>query len=98
LCRPQRQVSYDLDESLNWAVSRDELEKKLEAATKDGLEVKALAMINPGNPSGNVMTHCDIQVIVEFCSDHGIVLLADEVYQVRPCLENVLQSNPHLLF
>lgn len=30
-----------------------------------------------------VMTHCDIQVITEFCSDHGIVLLADEVYQAN---------------
>ena len=42
-----------------------------------------MAMINPGNPSGNVMTHCDIQTITEFCSDHGIVLLADEVYQAN---------------
>ena len=50
-------------------------------AIKEGLEVKALAMINPGNPSGNVMSHCDIQVITEFCAEHGIVLLADEVYQ-----------------
>jgi len=54
-----RQVGYELDESLNWAVSREELESKLEKAKKEGLEVRAMAMINPGNPSGNVMTHCD---------------------------------------
>jgi len=78
-----RQVGYELNESLNWAVSRDELESKLDKAKKEGLEVRAMAMINPGNPSGNVMTHCDIQVITEFCSDHGIVLLADEVYQAN---------------
>ena len=41
------------------------------------------AMINPGNPSGNVMTHCDIQTITEFCSENGIVMLADEVYQTN---------------
>ena len=76
-----RQVGYELDENLNWAVSREELESKLQRAKKEGLDVKALAMINPGNPSGNVMTHCDIQVITEFCNEHGIVLLADEVYQ-----------------
>jgi len=76
-----RQVGYELDESLNWAVSREELDSKLTKAKKEGLEIKALAMINPGNPSGNVMTHCDVQVITEFCTDHGIVLLADEVYQ-----------------
>jgi alanine transaminase len=83
-----RQVGYDLDEDLNWAVTREELEKKLEASKKQGLEVKALAMINPGNPSGNVMTHCDIQIITEFCADHGIVLLADEVYQANVYAES----------
>merc|ERR1719410_2624996 len=46
-----RQVGYELDESLNWAVSREELESKLSKAKSQGLEVKALAMINPGNPS-----------------------------------------------
>eukprot|EP00535_Pseudo-nitzschia_heimii_P005140 CAMPEP_0197174360 /NCGR_PEP_ID=MMETSP1423-20130617/915_1 /TAXON_ID=476441 /ORGANISM="Pseudo-nitzschia heimii, Strain UNC1101" /LENGTH=651 /DNA_ID=CAMNT_0042623283 /DNA_START=347 /DNA_END=2302 /DNA_ORIENTATION=+ len=83
-----RQVGYELDEGLNWAVSREELESKLEKAQSKGLEVKALAMINPGNPSGNVMTHCDIQTLTEFCDTHGIVLLADEVYQTNVYAEH----------
>lgn len=78
-----RQIGYELDEELNWSVSRDELEKKLAQAKKQGLEVRAMALINPGNPSGNVMTHCDIQVVTEFCAEHGIVLMADEVYQAN---------------
>jgi len=78
-----RQVGYFLDEDMNWAVSREELEQKYEKAKKDGLDVKALAMINPGNPSGNVMTHCDIQTVAEFCAEHGIVMMADEVYQAN---------------
>jgi len=78
-----RQVGYELDETLNWSVSREELELKLEKAKSSGLDVKALAMINPGNPSGNVMTHCDIQTLTEFCNNNGIVLLADEVYQTN---------------
>jgi aspartate/methionine/tyrosine aminotransferase len=76
-------VGYELDESMNWAVSREELDKRLAKAKKEGLDVKALAMINPGNPSGNVMTHCDIQVLTEFCAENGIVMLADEVYQAN---------------
>lgn len=80
-----RQVGYMLEEKLNWSVTREELESKLEAARADGLEVKALAMINPGNPSGNVMSHCDIQTVVQFCAEHGIVLMADEVYQANVC-------------
>mmetsp|Transcript_35009 Transcript_35009/g.75856 ORF Transcript_35009/g.75856 Transcript_35009/m.75856 type:complete len:707 (-) Transcript_35009:810-2930(-) len=78
-----RQVGYDLNENLNWAVSREELEGKLARAKKEGLDVRALAMINPGNPSGNIMSHCDIQTITSFCADHGIVLLSDEVYQTN---------------
>lgn len=78
-----RQIGYELDESLNWAVTREELDKRLEKAKKEGLDVRALAMINPGNPSGNVMTHEDIQVILEFCDENGIVVLADEVYQTN---------------
>jgi alanine transaminase len=78
-----RQVGYELDESVNWVVSREELDMRLAKARKEGLDVKALAMINPGNPSGNVMTHCDIQVILEFCNENGIVVLSDEVYQTN---------------
>eukprot|EP00934_Nitzschia_sp_Nitz4_P005048 Nitzschia sp. Nitz4//scaffold476_size6971//4995//6965//NITZ4_009165-RA/size6971-augustus-gene-0.0-mRNA-1//1//CDS//3329552721//5038//frame0 len=77
------QIGYNLDESLNWAVTREELENQYKKALKEGLDVKALALINPGNPSGNVMSHVDIQVVAEFCDEHGIVLLADEVYQAN---------------
>lgn len=78
-----RQIGYYLDEGLNWAVTREELDKQYAKAKKEGLEVRALAMINPGNPSGNLMTHCDIQTVAEFCAENGIVLLADEVYQAN---------------
>eukprot|EP00546_Thalassionema_frauenfeldii_P006908 CAMPEP_0178920626 /NCGR_PEP_ID=MMETSP0786-20121207/15106_1 /TAXON_ID=186022 /ORGANISM="Thalassionema frauenfeldii, Strain CCMP 1798" /LENGTH=767 /DNA_ID=CAMNT_0020594707 /DNA_START=43 /DNA_END=2346 /DNA_ORIENTATION=- len=78
-----RQVGYELSEDLNWTVTRNELERCLEKAQSEGLTVKAMAMINPGNPSGNIMTHCDIQTVVEFCASNKIVLLADEVYQTN---------------
>ena len=76
-----RQVNYYLDEDHNWAVSAEELETRLSEAVEDGLTVKALAIINPGNPTGQVYTKEDLQIICKFCSDKGIVLLADEVYQ-----------------
>lgn len=76
-----RQVGYFLDESNNWAVSVEELRQRLEEAGADGIDIKALAIINPGNPTGQVYTREDLEVICKFCSDHGIVLLADEVYQ-----------------
>jgi aspartate/methionine/tyrosine aminotransferase len=76
-----RKIGYELDESRGWGISRDELEKRLAEARDRGLLVKGLAMINPGNPTGQVMQREDIETICTFCVDNGIVLLADEVYQ-----------------
>lgn len=87
-----RQVPYYLDEDSNWAVSKEELENRLREAHDEGLAVKALAIINPGNPTGQVYSREDLQVICQFCSEHGIVLLADEVYQ-----RNVYADNKEFL-
>eukprot|EP00565_Helicotheca_tamesis_P006972 CAMPEP_0185730170 /NCGR_PEP_ID=MMETSP1171-20130828/8711_1 /TAXON_ID=374046 /ORGANISM="Helicotheca tamensis, Strain CCMP826" /LENGTH=601 /DNA_ID=CAMNT_0028399167 /DNA_START=53 /DNA_END=1858 /DNA_ORIENTATION=- len=76
-----RQVGYELDESLGWAVTKEELERSLAEAKEQGLKVKALAIINPGNPTGQVLDKETLQAICHFCAENGIVLLADEVYQ-----------------
>lgn len=76
-----RQVGYELDESAGWAVTTAELDKRLAEAKTTGLTVKALALINPGNPTGQVLGRESLEVICRFCSNNGIVLLADEVYQ-----------------
>eukprot|EP00980_Cylindrotheca_fusiformis_P005769 scaffold1203_cov117-Cylindrotheca_fusiformis.AAC.8 len=76
-----RQIGYYLDESNNWAATKAELDKQLNDAQSNGLDVKALALINPGNPTGQVYSREDLEVICKFCSENGIVLLADEVYQ-----------------
>lgn len=40
-----------------------------------------MALINPGNPTGQVMSQEDIATVCRFCAYNGIVLMADEVYQ-----------------
>jgi alanine transaminase len=45
------------------------------------MPVKALVVINPGNPTGNCLSEEDMQAIIRVCYDNNIVLLADEVYQ-----------------
>ena len=42
------QVDYLLDEDNNWAASKETLEKQLDKARLDGVDVKALVIINPG--------------------------------------------------
>lgn len=75
------QVGYELDESRGWGVTREELDKRLDNAKASGLNIKGMALINPGNPTGQVMTRQDLEVVCIFCAENGIVLLADEVYQ-----------------
>lgn len=74
-------VGYYLNEASNWSVSLDELEAKFEEAISESLIVKALVIINPGNPTGQVLSKKNLEMICLFCAKHGIVLLADEVYQ-----------------
>jgi len=49
------QVPYFLDEETGWGLEVDELKKQLEEARSKGITVKALVVINPGNPTGQVI-------------------------------------------
>eukprot|EP01080_Neovahlkampfia_damariscottae_P002449 gene2449-3159_t len=74
-------VSYELDESKGWGLSIEELEKSYQSAMKDGINVRALTIINPGNPTGQCLNISNQKEIIKFCEEKDIVLLADEVYQ-----------------
>ncbi|CAN8275701.1 unnamed protein product [Cochlearia groenlandica] len=74
-------VPYYLDESKGWRIEISELKKQLNKARSEGIIVRALVIINPGNPSGQVLVEENQQSIVVFCKQEGLILLADEVYQ-----------------
>ncbi|KAJ4814609.1 Alanine aminotransferase 2 [Rhynchospora pubera] len=74
-------VPYYLDEGTGWGLEISELKKQLEEARSKGITVRALVVINPGNPTGQVLAEENQRQIVEFCKKEGLVLLADEVYQ-----------------
>lgn len=42
---------------------------------------KAVVVINPGNPTGQVLPRKNIEEIIKFAYDEALVILADEVYQ-----------------
>ena len=48
------QVPYYLDEATGWGLEVSELKKQLDAAKSNGITVRALVVINPGNPTGQV--------------------------------------------
>ena len=76
-----RQINYFLDESSRWELNEAELERSLEAGKKDGVNPVAIAVINPGNPTGAVLSAKNIAMVIRFAKKHGLAIMADEVYQ-----------------
>ncbi|XP_020578568.1 alanine aminotransferase 2-like [Phalaenopsis equestris] len=74
-------VPYYLDEETGWGLEISDLKKQLEDARSKGITVRALVVINPGNPTGQVLAEENQRQIIEFCKEESLVLLADEVYQ-----------------
>lgn len=74
-------VGYYLDEDWGWSTPIKELNRAADQAAKDGVTVRAIAVINPGNPVGVLLAEKAMKDIVLFCKARGIVLLADESYQ-----------------
>lgn len=48
-------VPYYLDEANGWGLEISELKKQIEVAKSKGINVRALVVINPGNPTGQVI-------------------------------------------
>ncbi|KAF3792242.1 putative alanine aminotransferase [Nymphaea thermarum] len=74
-------VPYYLDEASGWGLEVSELKQQIEDARSKGITVRALVVINPGNPTGQVLAEQNQREVVDFCKNEGLVLLADEVYQ-----------------
>ncbi|GBC06735.1 hypothetical protein RclHR1_07000005 [Rhizophagus clarus] len=76
-------VPYYLNEEDDWGLDMSQLASSLSAGRFKGLDVRALVIINPGNPTGQCLTEHNMREIVEFCHSEHIILLADEVYQTN---------------
>jgi alanine transaminase len=60
---------------------RQELKSQTDKARGEGKTVRALVIINPGNPTGAALELSNQQEIVKFCAEENLLLVADEVYQ-----------------
>lgn len=74
------QIGYFLEEEKGWGLNMNELEEKLDAAKKECVP-RAIVVINPGNPTGQVLSLEDIQNVIRFAHAHNLLIVADEVYQ-----------------
>ncbi|XP_044514264.1 alanine aminotransferase 1 isoform X2 [Gracilinanus agilis] len=74
------QINYYLDEEHQWALDMAELKRALEQA-RNSCEPRVLCVINPGNPTGQVLSRENIESVIRFAYEEHLFLLADEVYQ-----------------
>lgn len=75
------QVNYYPEEDDDWSLSIENLEESIQTATKNGVNVKAIVVINPANPTGAILDESSIMQVIDFAEKYDIAIIADEVYQ-----------------
>lgn len=75
------QVNYYPDEDSGWTLNQEVLETSIQQAHKDGIRVKAIVVINPGNPTGAIIDEKSMRDVIEFAKKYNLLIIADEVYQ-----------------
>lgn len=74
-------IGYELDEENNWGLDMNILKNAYNAATRDGVTVKALVVICPGNPAPCFLTEQQVADVLKFAEERDLLVIADEVYQ-----------------
>ncbi|MCJ1309822.1 hypothetical protein MMC25_003483 [Agyrium rufum] len=78
-----RCVPYYLEESAGWSTKLSAIETALKKAQDEGTDVRAIVVINPGNPTGASLSASNIKEVLDFAAREKLVMLADEVYQTN---------------
>ncbi|XP_037643510.1 alanine aminotransferase 2-like isoform X2 [Sebastes umbrosus] len=74
------QINYYLNEEKCWSMDISELQRALDEARRH-CNPRALCIINPGNPTGQVQSRECIEDVIRFAARERLFLMADEVYQ-----------------
>ncbi|KIW73489.1 hypothetical protein PV04_01603 [Phialophora macrospora] len=78
-----RCVPYHLDESKAWSTELATIKEAYDQAVSEGTDVRAIVIINPGNPTGASLPEKDVEETIKFAAERHLVILADEVYQTN---------------
>ncbi len=73
------QVNYYPDEDNGWTLDKSILEESFTEATRRGVTVKAIVVINPANPTGAVLPEQSARDVIDFAQRHHLAIIADEV-------------------
>ena len=78
-----RVVPYYLDEAKGWGTDLTTIKESYQKAKADGIDVRAIVVINPGNPTGASLSAADVASVIKFAAEEKLVVMADEVYQTN---------------
>ncbi|KAJ5612522.1 hypothetical protein N7510_005716 [Penicillium lagena] len=76
-------VPYHLDEQKAWGTDIDVMHKAIKGAKASDIDVRAVVVINPGNPTGASLSAEDIKKVIDLAAEEKLVIMADEVYQTN---------------
>jgi alanine transaminase len=75
------EMTEDYSSGEGWGIDEGVVQAQIDKYVATGGKVRAMAVINPGNPVGNVMTREQMEGVVRVCEKNKVLLMADEVYQ-----------------
>lgn len=78
-----RVVPYYLDETKGWGTDLATIKESYQKAKAEGTDVRAIVVINPGNPTGASLSSEDVGEVIKFAAEERLVVMADEVYQTN---------------
>lgn len=76
-------VPYYLNEEHAWGTDLKVIKESYDKASSEGTDIRALVIINPGNPTGASLPEEDVEEVIKFAAEKKLVLMADEVYQTN---------------
>ncbi|XP_028918974.1 alanine aminotransferase 1-like isoform X2 [Ornithorhynchus anatinus] len=74
------ELRYQLDEERGWALDVDVVERVLREG-RARCRPKVLCVVNPGNPTGQVLSRETMEAVILLAARERLLLLADEAYQ-----------------
>ncbi|KAJ5720853.1 uncharacterized protein N7483_008787 [Penicillium malachiteum] len=76
-------VPYYLEEQKAWGTNVDVIKQSIAEAKAKNINVRSIAVINPGNPTGASLSPDDIKAVLDIAAEEALVVIADEVYQTN---------------
>jgi len=75
-------IYIPLTSATAWQLSVEDVKRGFEKAVADGKRVRGLVLVNPHNPLGYVLDRGTMWSILQFCRDHQIHVIFDEIYRL----------------